>query len=174
MRDKYLNFADICHLWLCRVCLILFLILLGAELSVVLLRYIFGIGFLELQGVVSYSFAVLVILSLPIALRFDRHVRVDIFRDKQSKHIARWFDRLGIICLLIPFMILVLYHFKADLFYSWSILEGSPETGGLAGYFIIKTALPLSSIFMLIQGVAILFGRYLRPNSSADGEIYEQ
>lgn len=133
-------------------------ILFLVETVIVLLRYVFGIGFLELQDIVSYSFAALVVLGLPVTLRLDKHVRVDVFREIQSPRTTRLFDAIGICALLIPVFGMTLYFVMPDILYAWSIREGSVETGGLPGYFVIKTALPLSCAMMMLQGIAMMLG----------------
>ncbi len=154
----FLSFADGLHRITAAACLVLMTILFLAEIIIVLLRYVFGIGFLELQDIVSYSFAVLVVLGLPVTLRLDKHVRVDVFRDFQSVRTARLSDTVAICALLIPVFGMTLYFVMPDIVYAWSIREGSVETGGLPGYFVVKTALPLSYAMMIIQGIAMMLG----------------
>lgn len=154
----FLSFADGLHRITAAICLILMTILFLVEIVIVLLRYVFGIGFLELQDIVSYSFAVLVVLGLPVTLRLDKHVRVDVFRDFQSVRTARLSDNVAICALLIPVFAMTLYFVTPDIIYAWRIREGSVETGGLPGYFLIKTALPLSCTLMILQGIAMMLG----------------
>lgn len=68
-------------------------------------------------------------------------------------------DRVGILALLFPVFGLTLYSVWPDILYSWSIREGSTETGGLAGLYLVKTCLPISCVLMMIQGMAILARR---------------
>ncbi|MEM8916088.1 MAG: TRAP transporter small permease subunit [Pseudomonadota bacterium] len=158
MRLAFLSLADRLHRVTGAVCLGLMLIMLSAQVAVVILRYVFAVGFLELQGVVNYAFAVLVMLGIPVALRLDKHVRVDVFRRLQSSAVAKRFDHAGIVLLLIPVFCLTLSYVMPDIIYSWSIAEGAIETGGLPGYFLVKTALPVACVLMVIQGVAVLIG----------------
>ncbi|MEM7463955.1 MAG: TRAP transporter small permease subunit [Pseudomonadota bacterium] len=133
-------------------------VLFIAQITIVVLRYAFGVGFLELQDMASYSFAMLVVLSIPVALRLDRHVRVDIFRSRQQITTQRRFDRFGIVLLLFPVFAMTLYIVMPQVIYSWQILEAGVETGGLPGYFLIKTALPATCFLMLLQGAALMLG----------------
>lgn len=160
MRRAFLRLADWLHRATCAVCLVLLLVLFLSQTFVVLLRYVFGIGFLELQGVVSYSFALLAVLGIPVALRLDKHVRVDVLRRFQSGRIAWRFDIAGIVGFLIPLFVLTLIFVLPDIRYAWSIREGAIETGGLPGYFLVKTGLPVTCVLMLIQAVALLAGGY--------------
>ncbi|WP_108259007.1 TRAP transporter small permease subunit [Mangrovicoccus ximenensis] len=138
---------------------LLILIVLG-QLAVVILRYVFGIGFIELQDAVAYSFAALVVLGLPVAFAEDGHVRVDVFRAGQSPRWQQRFDMAGIVALLVPFFGLTFWWVWPDVAFSWSILEGSKETGGLPGFFLVKTMLPVACVLMILQGLAALAVRH--------------
>lgn len=140
-----------------RLCQILLGMIFFGQLTVVILRYVFGVGFIELQDAVAYSFAALVVLSLPVAQTLDSHVRVDVFRTRQPQHVRAWFDRVGVVLFLIPVFGLTIWWVWPDVTYSWSIREASVETGGLPGLYLVKSTLPLACALMILQGVASLF-----------------
>ncbi|WP_143089833.1 TRAP transporter small permease subunit [Tropicimonas isoalkanivorans] len=140
-----------------RICQLLLGLIFIGQLVVVILRYVFGMGFIELQDAVAYSFATLVVLGLPVAQALDVHVRVDVLRANQTRQTQALFDRVGIIALLIPVFGLTIYWVWPDIVYSWSIREASAETGGLPGLFLVKSMLPLACALMILQGVAQLF-----------------
>ncbi|ASJ75428.1 TRAP transporter small permease subunit [Granulosicoccus antarcticus] len=135
------------------VCLSLLVLLLFSQVAIVALRYCFGVGFLELQDFSAYVFASLVTLSIPVALVADRHVRVDVLRERQSPGLQLVIDNAGIILLLLPVFILSIYLVYPDIAYAWQIREGSRETGGLGGVYLIKTLFPLSCVLMILQGI---------------------
>lgn len=136
------------------VCQWLLGLIFVGQLIVVILRYVFGVGFIELQDAVAYSFAALVVLSLPVAQALDAHVRVDIFRASQSAPVRTWFDRVGLLAFLLPVFGLTIWWVWPDIAYSWSIREASVETGGLPGLFLVKSTLPLACGLMILQGLA--------------------
>jgi len=158
IRDSIIAAAALLHRINAAICHVLLAILFVAQIVIVILRYAFGIGFLELQDLVSYSFAMLLVLSIPVALRLDRHVRVDVFRSRQEFSVRRRFDRIGIVFFLLPLFGMTLYFVMPQIFYSWSIRESGVETGGLAGYFLVKTALPVACALILLQGAALFLG----------------
>ena len=84
MSGRLQRLAAALHRLCAAVCAALVALLLGAELAIVLLRYCLGTGFLELQDFAAYLFACLVSLGLPVALVADRHVRVDVLRERQG------------------------------------------------------------------------------------------
>ncbi len=169
IRDFIIASADVLHRLNLAICIALMSVLFVAQITIVVLRYAFGVGFLELQDMASYSFAMLVVLSIPVALRLDRHVRVDIFRSRQTDKMQRSFDGFGILLLLIPVFAMTLYVVMPQVIYSWQILEAGVETGGLPGYFLIKTALPVSCFLMLLQGAAFLLEE--KPRSTAGDNV---
>jgi TRAP-type mannitol/chloroaromatic compound transport system permease small subunit len=138
------------------VCIALLACLVTSEVLIVMLRYIYGIGFLQLQDFAAYSFAALMILGIPYALARDAHVRVDVFRDGQSQAQKNKIDIAAILLLLMPVFGMTLYSVMPDITYSWQIKEGSKETGGLPGLFVVKSVLPLVCVLMIIQGLVIV------------------
>ncbi len=140
----------------CSVCQGLLGLLVLGLLAGGILRYVFGVGFIELQDAVAYAFAALVVLSVPGAQASDTHVRVDVLRGGQVPWLRDLTDRAGIIGLLLPVYGLTIWYVWPDIAYSWSIREGSVETGGLPGLFVVKSALPLACALMILQGLARL------------------
>lgn len=137
------------------LCLGLLSVVFCTQFTVVILRYLFKIGFIELQDLVTYCFAAFCVFAIPSALRTDGHVRVDIFRATQTVIAARRVDLFAIFIFLIPVFAITLFYALPLVGYSWSIFEGSRETGGLPGYFIVMTALPISCTLMILQALAI-------------------
>lgn len=142
------------HLVTLRICQLLLALIFTGQLTVVILRYVFGMGFIELQDAVAYSFATLAVLGLPVAQAQDVHVRVDIFRAGQSPARQARIDQAGILVFLIPVFALIIWWVWPDVAYSWSIRERSVETGGLPGLFLVKSMLPLACGLMILQGLA--------------------
>jgi TRAP-type mannitol/chloroaromatic compound transport system permease small subunit len=123
--------------------------------AVVFLRYGLQIGSIALQESVTYLHAIVFMLGAAYTLKHDSHVRVDIFYQTASPGTRAWINLLGTLFLLFPTCIFI---FSSSLDYvaaSWSIHEGSRETGGLDGVFLLKTAIPLMAILLLLQGCSL-------------------
>lgn len=131
-------------------------ILTGSVLAIVILRFGFDTGNIKLQNLAEYAFAALMILSLPYGLRRGGHVRVEVLSERLPRGYGRLADRTALVIFLMPVFGLMIYAWWPDLSYSWTILEGSVETGGLAGLFLIKAMLPLAAVAMILQGIAVL------------------
>ncbi len=130
------------------------LVLVVSVLTIVVLRYGFGVGFIELQNLASYAFAVFMIFALPVCMAQDGHVRVEVLSERLSPGYRVWAEGIALVMLLIPLFALTIITYWPNLSYSWEIRERALETGGLPGIFLVKTALPLASFLMIIQGIA--------------------
>ncbi|MCK7614735.1 TRAP transporter small permease subunit [Roseibium sp. CAU 1639] len=140
------------------------LVFLG-QLAMVLMRYLLGVGFLEIQDGVNYAFAALVALSVAVAFDADKHVRVDVFRQTWSDWTNRTIDAAGDLLLALPVFCLMLWTAYPLVRSSWEILEGSPETGGLPGLFLVKTCLLILPALVVLFVLQRLIGVLRRPRS---------
>ena len=138
------------------VCATALAVLVGSVLAVVLLRFGFDMGFIKLQNLAGYAFAVLLILSLPYCLVRGGHVRVDVLSERLPSSYLRRADLVALILSLIPVFGLMVWAFLPDLRFSWSIREGAVETGGLGVVYLVKSTVVLSGVLMIVQGIAAL------------------
>ncbi|MFP1631413.1 TRAP transporter small permease subunit [Zhengella sp. ZM62] len=148
--------ADWLHRITLGLCLALFAVMFVGQIVVVLMRYVMGIGFLELQDAVIYAFACLVVLTIPLAMRHDRHVRVDVLREHQSPRARRLTDRAGHLVFTLPVFALVAVDAWPLVSASWAIREGSLETGGLPGLFLVKSAVLVMCGLVILLALADL------------------
>ena len=132
------------------------------QLAMVLMRYLLGFGLLEIQDAVNYAFAALVALSVAVSFDADKHVRVDVFRQNWSERTNRRIDWLGDLLLALPVFAIMLWTAFPLVKSSWAILEGSPETGGLPGLFLVKTCLVILPALVVIYILQKLFGAMQR------------
>jgi TRAP-type mannitol/chloroaromatic compound transport system permease small subunit len=121
---------------------------------VVILRYVFSIGWIAMQESVVYLHGLVFMLGAAYTLKQNGHVRVDIFYEKLSPRGRAWVDLFGAVLLLVPFCIFVVYVSWNYVALSWSLAEGSREAGGLPGVFLLKTLIPVMSILVMLQGIA--------------------
>ena len=121
---------------------------------VVVLRYVFSIGWIGMQESVVYFHGLVFMLGAAYTLKQNGHVRVDIFYEKMQPKARAWVDLLGAVLLLIPFCVFVVYVSWNYVALSWSLLEGSREAGGLPGVFLLKTLIPVMAILVMLQGIS--------------------
>lgn len=125
------------------------------EFAVVLMRYVFGIGFIALQESVIYLHATTFMLASGAVLARDGHVRVDVVYSRLGPRSQALVDLLGALLFVAP---LALLTFDVSLPYvarSWAILEGSRETSGLPFVYLLKTLIPAFAVLLAVQGIAM-------------------
>jgi TRAP-type mannitol/chloroaromatic compound transport system permease small subunit len=133
--------------WVC-------LFVVVVQFTVVVLRYVFGIGSIWLTETIIYGHATLFMLASAWTLREGGHVRVDIFYADASPRRRALIDLGGALLLLLPFMLVLLWFSIPYVARSWAIWETSRETSGLPGVYLLKTLIPLFALLMASQGVA--------------------
>lgn len=130
------------------------LVMMVVMFAVVVLRYLFNIGFIAMQESVMYLHAAIFMLAAGYTLKHDSHVRVDIFYREMSEKNKAVVDLLGTVCLLIPVMLFMAWISFDYVINSWSVMEGSPEAGGIPAVFLLKTLILLMVGLLLLQGIA--------------------
>ncbi len=134
--------------------LVLLVVLL--QLSIVVLRYVFGIGSVMMQEAVMYGHASLILLGAGYALRHDSHVRCDIFYRDASPKIRALIDMAGYLFFLLPFCVVVFWVSIPYVVNAWVVLEGSPRGDlGLPALFLLKSLIPVFAVLLALQGLAM-------------------
>ena len=134
---------------------------------IVILRYLFNIGFIWMQEMVRYLYAAVFMLCAAYTLARDEHVRVDIFYSKLKDRQKIIINVIGALLFLIPVCLCILYYSFTYVINSWAQLEGSLEERGLHAVYLLKTLiwafaimLVLQSIYIISQGLLKLFRKY--------------
>lgn len=125
------------------------------ELAVVLLRYVFGIGFVWLQELVLYQHAAVFMLASAYVLGRDGHVRVDVIYRGLPDRGRAIIDLVGALTCVIPIGLLMAILSYPYVRSSWMILEKSKETSGLPFVYLLKTLIPVSGILLAAQGTVM-------------------
>ncbi len=133
--------------WLCVAVVVI-------QFAVVVLRYVFGVGSIRLQESIVYSHAAMFLLVAAWTLKNDGHVRVDVFYASASPRRRAIIDLCGVVVLLIPFAVAILYFSSPYVARSWATLEGSREASGLPLVFVLKTLIPVFAVMLILQGIA--------------------
>lgn len=128
---------------------------------VVTLRHLFGIGSVGLQESVTYMHAMVFMLGAAYALKTGDHVRVDIFFRRFSAHKRAWVEVLGSLLFTLPMMIFIGWGSVDFVRESWRIGEGSTDSGGLGGVYLLKTLLPVMAVSVGLQAIAELLRNLL-------------
>ncbi|MCC0176307.1 TRAP transporter small permease subunit [Waterburya agarophytonicola K14] len=100
-----------------------------------------------------YLFDVVFLFGAAYALKYNDHVRVDIFYKGWSRRRQALANFLGSIFFLIPFSCLIIYYSWGTVLNSWKIGEMSADPGGLPRY-PIKSAIIFAFILLILQGIS--------------------
>jgi TRAP-type mannitol/chloroaromatic compound transport system permease small subunit len=125
-----------------------------AQVAVVIMRYVLGLGSIWLQESIIYAHAALFMLAAAWTLRQGGHVRVDIFYAAASPQRKALVDLFGAILLLLPFVGVLTVLSMPYVARSWAILERSRETSGLPLVFLLKSLIPAFALLLGLQGMS--------------------
>ncbi len=146
--------------------------------AVVVLRYVFDLGWIAMQESALYLHALVFMIGVGYTLRHNGHVRVDILYQRLSPRGQAWVDLLGHLALTLPLCGFIAWISWDYVLESWALREGSREAGGLPGVYLLKTLLLLMPALLALQAMAeilrrILFlrGRLPAPPHEEPGEI---
>ncbi len=124
--------------------------------AIVVFRYGFGLGWIALQESVIYMYALVFLLGIPYTLKYDGHVRVDIFYSKMSLRSKAWVNLCGTLFLLLPVTLFIAWVSWDYVAASWALKEESGEAGGLPGVYLLKSSILIMTFLLLIQGISQL------------------
>lgn len=122
--------------------------------TVVMLRYLFNMGWIAMQESITYLHALLFMLGAAYTLKADAHVRVDIFYRPMTARGKAWVDLFGTLFLLLPvcvFLVIISWPYVAD---SWALKEGSHEAGGVDLVWLLKGIILVMPVLVALQGLA--------------------
>jgi len=125
------------------------------QFVVVVLRYVFSVGFIMMQESIWYLHGILFMLGAGYTLLRDGHVRVDIVYRTSSPRKKALIDLFGVVIFLIPVCLIIFFFSWPYVIHSWEVFEGSTETGGIPAVFLLKTVIPVFVILVLVQGVSM-------------------
>ncbi len=137
------------------------------------MRYLFNEGRIEFEEIQWHLYAIGWLFGLSYCFVADDHVRVDLIHDQLSLKSQAWIELFGILLLLTPFLIIVIWYSVPFILYSWQVGEVSDSPGGLPYRWIIKSVLfigfallALATLSRLSRVCALLFMRPSPPRAT--------
>lgn len=124
------------------------------QFAVVVLRYVFGIGSIMMQEAIVYMHGVLFMMAAADTFLQDEHVRVDIFYARASERRKALINLLGCTFFVLPFCILIAHVSYDYVSMSWSVREGSRETSGIQGVYLLKSVILLFAAQLSLQAIS--------------------
>ena len=132
-------------------------VLLMLVMVVVIGRYFFGIGRVDIQELALYLHALIFLGCAGWAYSADEHVRVDIFYRNASREYKKLVNTCGILFFLLPTVSVLGYYALDFIAASWSVKEISTEPGGLSIVYIQKSFIFLFPLVLALAGIKELY-----------------
>ena len=106
------------------------LIMVLVQFLVVVLRYVFGIGSIQLQESILYMHAILFLTGAAYTWSQDGHV--------------------------VPVSLLIIWVSFDYVSFSWAVREGSRETSGIQGIYILKSFILVFASQICLQAFSVI------------------
>ena len=149
------RWIDTLNIWVGRgVSWVTFLLVIVVFTDVVM-RYAFNTSFVFVQELEWHLFAFIFLIGAGNTLLNDGHVRVDIIYQRLSPKGKAWINFIGVLLFLIPGCYLIITTSSKFVCHSWSVMEGSPDPGGIPYRYLIKSCIPVGFILVLLQGISL-------------------
>lgn len=133
----------------------LLLAMVLVQFAVVVLRYVFALGFAPAREAIWYMNGTMFMLAAGYTLLKDGHVRLDVFYREASPQTKAIVDLAGAAIFLVPLCVATLWLSWSYVTNSWRVLEGSSEFSGLPLIFLLKTVIWVFALLLGLQGVAM-------------------
>jgi TRAP-type mannitol/chloroaromatic compound transport system permease small subunit len=121
----------------------------------VVMRYLFNMSFVFTQELEWHLFGFIFLLGAGYTLLHDGHVRVDIIYQRLGPKGQAWINLIGTIFFALPGCIMVVITSWKFTYNAWTVLEGSPDPGGIPYRFIIKGAITVGFALLTLQCVSM-------------------
>ena len=125
------------------------------QFTLVIMRYVFGLGSILVQESLYYAHGTLFMIAAGYTLLTDGHVRVDVFYRAATPRRKAVVDLCGVLFLLLPVCILLWWTSFPYVIDSWKVLEGSRETSGIPGVFLLKSVILVFVVLIGLQGISL-------------------
>jgi TRAP-type mannitol/chloroaromatic compound transport system permease small subunit len=130
------------------------LIMVLVQFTVVLLRYVFGLGFIPMQESILFMHSMLFLVAAGYTLLHDGHVRVDIFYGGASAKAKAFVNFVGVLIFLWPLCTVMVWMSWTYVGAAVRVWEGSPE-GTFMPFWLLKTLLLSFPLLLSLQGFSM-------------------
>lgn len=131
------------------------LLMVLVQFTVVVMRYVFGLGSIFMQESIVYMHALVFLIASGYTLLHGGHVRIDIIYGNVTVRRKALIDFCGVFLVLLPVCGLVWWTAFPYVFASWKVFEGSPETSGIQAVFLLKSGILVFVTLVGLQGISL-------------------
>ena len=149
------RWIDTLNEWVGRgVAWVTFLVVLVVFVDVVM-RYVFNTSFVFTQELEWHLFSVIFLIGAGYTLLKDGHVRVDIVYQRLGPKGQAWINLIGVLLFLLPGCYMIIATSLQFVYNSWTVMEGSPDPGGIPYRFVLKACIPIGFVLVMLQGISL-------------------
>ncbi|MEP3475146.1 MAG: TRAP transporter small permease subunit [Hyphomicrobiales bacterium] len=123
---------------------------------VVVLRYVFSIGWVWMQELYVWTHATIFMLGAGYTLLHEGQVRIDLIYRTASARYKALVNIFGSLFFALPLMFLLFSRSVPMVERSFQSLEKSAEAGGLPALYILKAVIPLFCILFGLQFISLI------------------
>ena len=117
------------------------------------MRELAHFGHNEINDIGQLCHATVFMVGVAYAMRWDGHVRVNIFYNRMSVRRKALVDLFGTLFFILPWLVIVSWDSIPIVVNSWRDLEEFAETY-TSGYFLLKTQLLVFAVLVALQALA--------------------
>lgn len=137
-------------------CSLLMLLMIINVFYDVIMRYFFNDVSIGMQELEWHLFAAMFMFGIAYTLKEDGHVRVDIFYETMSARKKAIINIFGSVVLALPMTLLIFYYSWEYTLEAYEMGEGSGDPGGLPHRWIVRSIIPLSSLFLVLAIIHVV------------------
>lgn len=137
-------------------CSVLMILMILNVFYDVIMRYFFNDVSIGMQELEWHLFAAMFMFGIAYTLKEDAHVRVDIFYETMSSNKQAIINVFGSLVFALPITVLVLYYSIDYTFDAYQMGEGSADPGGLPYRWIVRSVIPISSVFLILAIIHVI------------------
>jgi TRAP-type mannitol/chloroaromatic compound transport system permease small subunit len=130
----------------------LVLIVIGCLFAQWPLREFVGSGHILANDFGQIAHAAVFMVGAAYALRWDGHVRLDIFYQRMSERTRAVVDLVGTVGFIVPWTAIVLWYSWSTMLRSVAVYEKFPDTWS-PGYWLFKVLLIVFAVLLLLQAL---------------------
>ena len=151
------NAIDATNDWIGRAIAWLTLGMVLTEFTVVLSRYVFGLGSTLMQESIVYMHATVFLVCAGYALAHNGHVRCDIFYSAMTPRTKAIVDIACTLVFLLPMCALIWWMAWPYVKASWAVMEISQEGRlGIPAVFLLKTLILVFGGLLAMKALSLL------------------
>ena len=135
---------------------VIWVLLMAVIVINVTARYLLDQGRIEFEELQWHLYSIGFMLTIGYGLSMDSHIRVDVFHERFPQRLRLWIDVYGILLLVIPFCVVMLWYGWDFFLRSFTIGEVSASPGGLPFRWFIKAILVTGFLLLLMAAVSRL------------------